>query len=546
MGGGYATGNIFGECTPHLGPPPREGRRKKDEKYINMFAALKHHVLFLTALIALAVLPAQAMAYTVLNCDGAGGVERGTELFYSDAADEGSFCGQVAVTRIFSTVICNFVVILNDVLGKMYCGIQYTLQDYVAILITLYVMVFGIQILTGHTRLTAKEMMVRFFKIGLVWAFVSNSNWGVDLVFRFFIDAANTGIWWVLSAIPGVARDMQLPSFSGGVSGTMPVYVYIDSFIYEAISGPFTQANAKVIGFFAALGFMSLPIFTIAVIWLIMSFKIVVRTLVTFMLGMTAIAFLISLSPIFMCFMLFQPTFNFFENWLKFMISYSLQIVIVFACVVMWLLAMTNFIGFFNQLSDVIFPMNTISRAANAVSASKSFGICPYLITVNSDPSTPPLGPNVKCADPDFDVNPATNPGGAFEAYVDQFNLIALSNVAPAQNKVDEDGNPIGPQDLDPDSEQHRLARLLYFVTYHLMSLIIIAYAFDALLKQAPTLAKELAGPTHVPMLGQGFGGLGYGHGMKGVMRQYEDKKTDAIGKAKEMAGNIGQLAGRR
>lgn len=497
----------------------------------------------LAALWAVVLIPTQAMAaYNVLVCDSTGGVMPNTEFFHSDRNDSASLCAPANAQRIFSTVLCNFVVILNDVLGKVYCGMQFTLQRYVAMLISIYIAIFGVQILMATTQLTSKEILLRLIKIGAVWAFVSSSTWAVNLLFQFFIDFANQGIVLTLTAVRN-SSGQNIETLAGmagyaGSSHAIPAYVYIDKILYDAISGPFTQANSKLIGFFATLSFMIPPLFLIAAYWLLTTFTILARTLISFMMCLSAIAFLITLSPIFFCFMLFQATYNFFETWIKYMISYALQVLVVFACVAMWLIAMANFVSFFDQLSRVVFIVgdkpsdsDSVARIINIAKHSDTIvGVCPYIINPDATPLTAPFGPQVACANSTFDPDPVTNPSG-YE--VDRGNLIRLSNIAPAQQagNAQTDPNPEYGNELAPNATQHRLNSLAYYVLYHMITLIIITYTFDTLLKSAPKLAKELAGPQYVPMLGQGFGGLGYGGtGLRGARLQQRQSGRSFFG----------------
>ncbi len=137
----------------------------------------------------------------------------------------------------------------------------------------------------------------------------------------------------------------------------MPMYRYLDTLIYGAITGPFTQANDKVIGFFIVLMFFFPSLFQRwpATGWPPPSPCWRARWYIS-CCALSAIAFLIALSPIFLSFMLFQSTVHFFEDWLKYLISYTLQIVIVLAIIALWIAAMSLFGGFFNELSNLIWP----------------------------------------------------------------------------------------------------------------------------------------------------------------------------------------------
>jgi type IV secretory pathway VirB6-like protein len=474
--------------------------------------------LLMTLFIALwgtVLLPQQAVAqeFQFLYCNTNNGTVAGG-AFYESRPGMGA-CTYTGLEHVFSQVMCRFVTILNDVLGKMYCGMQYGLKEVLAAALTLYVVIFGAQLLMGTAQLRTGEIMVRLLKIAGVWTFATQSSWAINLTFNFFLTFASQGIWWAFAAIhpEGLTVD---PS-----TGIMPVYAYLDELLFNAVIGPFTEANAELITFFAIMSYVMPPLFMIAIYWLWTTFTILVRTLISFMMGIAALAFLISLSPIFLSFMLFQATYQFFENWLRYIMSYTLQIIIVFACIGLWLLLVIPMLSFFNELAGVVFPYQKADTPATSiVSGNNSLGVCPYRFT--SSPR-----PHVRCERNNFDpINPA-----------DKAKLIDITNISKS---------------ADPQNQAVKLglADLIYFVIYHMISLILICYAFDALLKQSPNIARQLAGPQYVPILGQGWGETGF-NAMRGganklikPAQSVEEKKQSILNRESgNMAGKaIGDL----
>ncbi len=481
------------------------------------------HVFFLLMLMVAMALPAVAFAqsqpFELLRCDNRGKPVDNTKLLFDDPSAEGrtaSFCSEVNprssddnTIRIFSSVLCNYVKIINDVMGRVYCGLQFTLQKYVAMIIAIYLAFFGVQILSGTVQITTKEVFVRLIKIGIVWAFVSNYNYGVNLLFVFFIDFANQSIWWTLSSVSSqetdLLREMKLPEYAQSVSGVVPAYVYLDQLIYDAINNQFISNNQELIGFFLLLGAIYWPIMMLMFSFLLSIFLILIRAFLSFVLCITAITFLITLSPIFFSMILFKSTIQFFETWLKFMISFAMQVLIVFAIVSLWILSLLNFIGFFDQLSNVIFADLGQPSLVSVAQKSESIGVCPYILETryrNPGDSLPPgklIGPNVRCAKSSFNPFMRTADGRLTDSAVRDLNsMIRISDVAP----------PVGAELVGSKPVQNGLGPLVFYIIYHLMLLIMISYAFDALLRQAPMIAQQLAGPQYVPKLGQGFSGL--------------------------------------
>lgn len=461
----------------------------------------KRYILIIVGALSLILMPEAANAsYTQLYCnaDGSIGMDGSgheSQLFHGDPYQHTGACQYTGLDHIFSTVICQFVYILNNILGRIYCGIQHEMTSVLTIALTLYIAVFGAQILMGATRLKAGDMVVHMLKIALIWMFVTQSVWGIGIAFQFFVGIATEGSKWVLNPILGMN--------TGG--DVMPIYEYIDRMIYCAILGPLTNTltnvtsgcsaafgnggsvgstlNYKLIGFFLVSWYTVPIVGAMGVYWLWSTMVMLARTLITFMLGISAIAFLIALSPIFLSFMLFRSTNYFFQNWLRHLMSYSLQIVVTFAIVAMWINMTGYFIGFFDNLSNMIFPVNRIQVAAPTMfQPTDTWGICPaYYSNVYM--------PDARCKCPDSTLNvPASLYNTAYSGCQGSF----------------------GREDLIPPSKLYQAGLFLYYVIYNLTVLLILAYAFSTLLNEAPDIARNLAGPAYIPPLMGGWGNVSW------------------------------------
>lgn len=412
-------------------------------------------------MIALAVfvliMSPQAAHAAALACNGAGGVAAGT-LFEADPNAGTGACATInpPLEHVFSLVICAFVIILNDVLGAMYCGIQFSMQGILALVLTLYVAVFGAQILMGTAQMNSKEVITRLLKIAGVWTFATQSLWGINLAFGFFVSLITNGVWWVTSSI--------MPAAIGNIGNSvMPVYAFLDNLIYTTVTGPATDGGAKLIGFFGVMLNVLPTLSFLAASWLWMTLITLARTLISFMLAVAAIAFLIALSPIFLSFMLFQSTFHLFESWLRYMLSYSVQIIIVFAIIALWVHIVMMFAGFFDMLGDLLFPFKALGVPGAFTDPNNTWAICREI-----DYGMSPVGPTAVC-------NPVLGANPPPEA------LLQPSKI---------------PEQTD----------FIYFCVFHLISLSLIAYAFNALMRDAPEIAKHIVGPAYAPVLVGGWG----------------------------------------
>lgn len=427
-----------------------------------MLKTIRSTLLILLTVWTVVLLPSKAMAAD-LRCV-AGLPVANTKLWGADGQADtqpGEFCYATGVNHIFSTLVCNTVRLVNDILGRIYCSMQIDMQDVLGAAITLYLFVFGAQILMGTAQLSPRDVLSRLLKIAGVWVFATNASWGIDIAFDFFVNLASMGIFWVIAVLPNplnhAASGACFDAAATAAGGVMGVFAMLDEILCTAISGSMLADNAKVLGFFAILSYVIPPIFGMGAYWLWINFSIMVRALVSFLLGVVAMAFLISLSPLFLSFMLFRATHQFFENWLKYIISFALQLIIIFACIALWIIVTVMFIEFFEQLSDLIFPYNQVWVVSQAQDPISYWSICDYNVALGG----PLIGPNATCT---------------------------------------------GSGVLIPASELPKHGVFLWYLCYHIITLILLGYAFQSLMKEAPNIAKQLAGPKYIPSIGMGFG----------------------------------------
>src|SRR5690606_23232922 len=97
---------------------------------------------------SMVLLPTHAMAQATLTCNEGVPVP-GTHLYYTGESNDEGFCEFGGVEHILSQVICSFVVMINTILGKVYCGMQYVLSGIIGMVFTVFIAVYGIMMLMG-------------------------------------------------------------------------------------------------------------------------------------------------------------------------------------------------------------------------------------------------------------------------------------------------------------------------------------------------------------------------------------------------------------
>lgn len=176
-------------------------------------------------------------------------------------------------------------------------------------MLSLYVIFSVFSYLIGNINVTHTELIVRVFKIAVVsallssqyaWSFFNNYLFvyfvgGVEQIVRIIKDAAESG--------PG----------SSSILGLM--------------IAPQTMAKLWSLLFSDWLGFIYIILFLIALYFILM---LMFEAAVIYMTALIAIGMIIVMGPIFICFLLFDITKSLFENWLKQLISYAIQPLILF------------------------------------------------------------------------------------------------------------------------------------------------------------------------------------------------------------------------
>jgi type IV secretion system protein VirB6 len=435
-----------------------------------MHQRLRHMLRTVVAVMLLIIIPCEAQAdFEQLYCDGQGNVGGG-ELYYANSQTGEGVCKYQGIYHVFSQVVCSYVEILNVIMGKVYCGIQYAYKKTLGIVLSIYVAVFGAQLLMGTAQLNARDIVIRLLKVAVVWAFATESAWGVGVAFNFFMAAIADASSWVVNPLRtatmmGDSATSDIIPFmpSGDVT---PLFGFLDTLIYNALIGPSGSADKKVLGFFIAMMTVYPTLFSMGLWWVWSTLVVLTKTVMSLLMAISAISFLIAISPVFFSLMLFQATIHFFENWVRHLISYAMQMVLVFGIIVMWVIVMFQFVGFFNQLSNMIFPYNTVAVSGAPFTPVNTWAICPPTYGFNE------FGPWAKCAKGNFDATANAD---------DYKSLIVPSKIINEQ-------------------------KFLYYLIYHMTALLIVSFAFTMLLQKSGEIAKSLAGPAHTfdPLKGWG------------------------------------------
>lgn len=179
----------------------------------------------------------------------------------------------------------------------------------VSALLTLYIMYTGLAYLTGNVELSHTELILRVGKIAIISALISTEqSWSFfyNYLFAFFVG----GVEQILQMI------MSAGASGPGASGILAMMI-----------APQTMAKLFALLFVDWRGFIYIILFFLALFFVL---KVFFDAAVIYLTALLAVGLIIVMAPIFICFLLFGFTRSLFENWLRQLISYAVQPIILF------------------------------------------------------------------------------------------------------------------------------------------------------------------------------------------------------------------------
>jgi hypothetical protein len=154
-----------------------------------------------------------------------------------------------------------------------------------------------------------------------------------------------------------------------------------------------------------------------------------------------------------------------------------------------------QFVAFFEDLSKMIFPYVPVHTVGSVYNPSNGWAVCPGVYDTDTHGM-----PTAKCR-PGFDANPPV-------CAPDSTGTLVCST--PAANWIQDSKELIPPGEIVSQGE------FIYFIFFHLISLLLISYCFSILLEKTADLARSLsAAPNDVPLVPGFGGGIGSVNGFK-------------------------------
>lgn len=192
--------------------------------------------------------------------------------------------------------------------------------SYIKAMLTLYIMTYGIMFLTGIVKASYQDVVIRVVKVGIVAGLLSGQTflWFNDTIFNFVVGftdqiIANFGGFNNISSV-------------NNVNNAAAPFMFLNTIFTKIFfSQTFLIQLLAVMG----IGMVGIVYFVIVGAALLILVLVCVRAIAVYIIAMVATAFLLSLAPIFLTFMLFEQTYYLFESWYKSLFRYMIEPVIL-------------------------------------------------------------------------------------------------------------------------------------------------------------------------------------------------------------------------
>jgi type IV secretion system protein VirB6 len=209
-------------------------------------------------------------------------------------------------------------------------------------LLTLYVAITGIGFLIGTIQSSQQELITRLMKFAVVAALIDPNSWAffANNFYGLFISG---GMELIAMIVTGSLLSIPIQDV---LSNPIQVFSLFDLVVAQFFT-PEIWKKIYALFFINNVGFLLIFIICSSSI---VYFIAVTKGVVIFLMSMISTSVLILVGPIFMCFMLFKTTREFFDSWWKYLLSFTLQPVAVFTSIMIFntliMIAIKSMLGF--------------------------------------------------------------------------------------------------------------------------------------------------------------------------------------------------------
>lgn len=398
------------------------------------------------------------------------------------------------LNNLFSFLVCNMERLSGNILGQMYCALIVQLVPAVMAMLTLAVMFFGMGFTIGIIPATARDFQLFLLKCCFVFAFATQSDLIIGLGYNLLITTLREG-----TAIGVSTMFREAP---GSVTG-LDVYRYLDNFLGQTIRFATDYIGADASrgenpcknAIFAVMAVMAVAFPPITFIGMMIIFRVsltFLRAVFGYLYSLVGITFLLTLSPIFLSFYLFKQTRNFFDKWIGYLVSFTLQMVILFAFLGFILSIDVKHIS--GSITGIIIPAQENLETGTMRMPWEYCTLCDFKV-IDKDGN---------------DITDFQSSGTSASTSIAEGRLVCKADppepilITTAVAAPPQGGKGASPSPGVADDVRNAL---LKFAAFGLLSLLVLAYLVEYMLTYASALASHLAGGlggTYAPQLGGG------------------------------------------
>lgn len=242
--------------------------------------------------------------------------------------------------------------------------------------LSISIMFYGFGYLIGVSELSQAQIIIRAFKIGFIYLFVSETGWFwfKEIFVKIFVD----GIYDATLLMASVFDNSTAIQEALNLGGTKNIGVLFSS-VDSVATILFSSAIHKKIWAFLFTGIFGWAYILIFYYGILIYIYALANAVLLFVTAQVMISLLFITGPIFFIFILFNQTKDMFDNWLKALLGYGLQQIFLITT-----------LAFFNMLMVEVLKMSLSYKVCWDDAWVINFGIRMTLTKFWTIPSLPP------------------------------------------------------------------------------------------------------------------------------------------------------------
>jgi type IV secretion system protein VirB6 len=193
----------------------------------------------------------------------------------------------------------------------------------------LYIIFYAIGFMYGLVKISQYDLVIRLFKMSIIFILISDKSW--TFFSQYLIGVFRDGSEYLIHIATGSSGDSKF------------------AFLSEPIDAIFNSVTGwKLFAIFVTgpTGwFLAGTLFYAMIMYVIT----IVEAVIAYLISLIALAILITVAPIFLIFMLFNYTRHMFDAWVKYLLNFAMQPVLLFAGIMFMIqLILINFYKIFS------------------------------------------------------------------------------------------------------------------------------------------------------------------------------------------------------